>query len=720
MIGAIEKLDEGKRLLNANQLEQAEQLFAECCAQSPKNSEAWFLLGACCFRLNEKEQAMQAFERAIHFEPTNIAAYNAKANLLAELGQVDEALDVTLQALKAEPHNTKSLTNHASLLFQAGMYTESLDVLNQILSLEPRSTRALENRAVVFNRLGQAEESLTDALTLADVLPTVSPYILQASAHMALNRFQQAEAAAKHALSIESENIHSLVLLATAQAGLERYKEAEKSFFFAGSLDAKRLGEVMARQVLNLPPSMNASPLSLYLSLAEQRRKVCDWSNHADYYITLQSYLENIDRVSASDTDIKLLSAACFAGIDPLLQLQLAKFIAKDATKNVKKLTHEIAEKPERLKIGYLAKSFNKSVVTTHLSAMFEMHNRAEFEVYCYSLEPSDGSPANVKVKKVCDRFTEIYPHITDKAVEMIHDDGVHILVDLIGCEQQFPYDILARQVAPIQLGFAGMPFSSGADFIQYRLADNRVALNSADAVWSEKLLRLPDTHLIYQQSVVSKKLINREQYGLPEKGTVFCCFAPPDIIDMTVFKCWMNILERVEGSVLWVQDWGDEFRQNLRKEAFDHEIGLARLIFAPRTNERKEMLAQFSLVDIYLDTFTINDHDSVNDALWSGIPVLNLFKLSMASRMTASKLSVLDFPTLICSTEEEYIERAIYLATHAEYLGILKRKVERHVLSKPLFKTQQTVLNIEKAYQYVWQQYIRGNVPVAHTVEEE
>lgn len=91
-----------------------------------------------------------------------------------------------------------------------------------------------------------------------------------------------------------------------------------------------------------------------------------------------------------------------------------------------------------------------------------------------------------------------------------------------------------------------------------------------------------------------------------------------------------------------------------------------------------------------------------------------------MATRMTAGKLSALEFPTLICSTEEEYLERACYLATHPEYLGILKRKVQRHVLTKPLFNTLQTVLNLEKAYHEVWGQYFREEPIKSFQIEED
>ncbi len=719
MIDALENKEKGRRLLNGHQFQQAEDIFSKCCVQHPEDSDSWFSLGVCRHRQNKAESAMLAFERAIYFDSENIAAQNAKANMLVDLGRTDEALEVTLQALKIDPNNTKSLTNHASLLFQGAFFTEALNSLNHVLAIEPRDVHALENRAVVLNRLGRAEEALSDAVKLAEFLPSASPHLLQASALIALNRYEDALIAVERALFIEPEDVHSIVLSAMAKAGLERYADAEKSFLLAESLDATGLGHVLAQQVLNLPTSMRANALSLYLSLAEARINVCDWRGRTEYIDTLQAYLENVARVS--DTDVLLLKASFYAGIDPLLQLQLAKCIAKNVEAQNEKFSYKVENKPERIRVGYLAKSYNKDSITCNAASIFEMHNRIEFEIFCYSMVPSDNSEVNEKIKKGCDQYIELYPRTENEVAELIHQDRIHILVDLDGIDQQCPYEILARQVAPVQIGFSGMSFSSGADFLQYHITDSHTTPATSDRFWSEKLVKLPNTHFVYEsQQSSSSKLMRRSQLGLPSTGAVFCCFAKPELIEPIVFTSWLKVLECVLDSVLWLQDWGDEYRQNLQGEALEYGLNPSRLIFAPILGEKKEELARYKAADLFLDTFTINGSETVSDALWSGLPVLSLFGETMASRMTASKLSVLDFPTLICSTEEEYIERAYYLATHPEYLGIMKRKVQRHVLTKPLFKPQQTVLNLEKAFHEIWECYLQGKAPESFTIEEE
>jgi predicted O-linked N-acetylglucosamine transferase (SPINDLY family) len=465
---------------------------------------------------------------------------------------------------------------------------------------------------------------------------------------------------------------------------------------------------------------MHSDPLSLYLSLAEKRLKVCDWHNRSEYLIALQTYLENVDQISASDADIMLLKAACYAGTEPSLRLELARYIAQEVTKDLETFEYDFPNKLERLRIGYLAKSFNQDSMVRNTAGIYALHNRHEFEVYCYSMEPGDKCKLNQQIRKDCDQFVELYPRSESEAAQKIHDDGIHILVDLDGITQEYPYQLLARQVAPIQAGFAGMPFSSGADFLQYRITDNLVSTAETDDYWSEKLVRLPNTHTVYnQQQIVGRNSTSRKREGLPG-GTVYCCFAEAELIDPKVFSCWMKILQRVPGSVLWLIERDEGIRENLRKEAYDFDINPRRLIFAPVIQDQEQHLARYRLADLFLDTFTINACEATSDALWSGLPVLSLFGETMANRMTAGKLSALEFPTLICSTEEEYLERACYLATHPEYLGILKRKVQRNVLTKPLFNTQLTVLNLEKAYREMWDRYFQGEAIESFQIEEE
>ena len=78
----------GWELLNANQAEDAEAAFSQCCALDPENAKAWFLLGIARHRQRKFEPALLAFQQAAKFSPGNVEAYNAQARISAAVAGI--------------------------------------------------------------------------------------------------------------------------------------------------------------------------------------------------------------------------------------------------------------------------------------------------------------------------------------------------------------------------------------------------------------------------------------------------------------------------------------------------------------------------------------------------------------------------------------------------------------------------------------------------------
>ena len=99
-----------------------------------------------------------------------------------------------------------------------------------------------------------------------------------------------------------------------------------------------------------------------------------------------------------------------------------------------------------------------------------------------------------------------------------------------------------------------------------------------------------------------------------------------------------MRLLDKIEGSVLWL--FRDNFaaERNLGKEAAARGINPERLVFADRL-PLAEHLARHRLADLFLDTLPYNAHTTASDALWAGLPVLTCPGRSFAARVAASLL---------------------------------------------------------------------------------
>src|SRR5262249_58743932 len=117
---------------------------------------------------------------------------------------------------------------------------------------------------------------------------------------------------------------------------------------------------------------------------------------------------------------------------------------------------------------------------------------------------------------------------------------------------------------------------------------------------YGEKVAWLPDCFLPTDASrLISPHTPSRAEAGLPSDGFVFCCFNNTFKITPDEFDIWMRLLERVEGSVLWLtalSTASERAMNNLRREAQQRGIAPHRLVFAPKVPSNADHLARLRL----------------------------------------------------------------------------------------------------------------------------
>ena len=207
-----------------------------------------------------------------------------------------------------------------------------------------------------------------------------------------------------------------------------------------------------------------------------------------------------------------------------------------------------------------------------------------------------------------------------------------------------------------------------------------------------------------------------RREFGLPERGFVFCCFNTNYKIEPDVFAAWMRLLARVPGSVLWLLDGGEAVRRNLQREAASHGVAAERLVFAPRL-PHAEHLARHACADLFVDTFYCGAHTTAADALWAGLPVLACLGDTMASRIGAGIVRAAGLPELIASDRAAYEATALRLATQPQELAELRARLARSRSTCALFDTAQRVRELDLAFETMWQRHRAGLPPESFAV---
>jgi predicted O-linked N-acetylglucosamine transferase (SPINDLY family) len=361
------------------------------------------------------------------------------------------------------------------------------------------------------------------------------------------------------------------------------------------------------------------------------------------------------------------------------------------------------------LRIGYVSADFHAHPTMHLMRGLFRLHDRNRFEVWAYSIGADDGSCYRRDVVADAEHFSDIRDESAADTARRIFADGIDILVDLKGFTFEARPEIFALRPAPLNVAWLGYPATTGTGLNDYAIVDRTVAPAAHAARYGEQLAWMPHSYQINDNGQrIAVVPPSRNTLGLPENAFVFACFNHVYKIDETMFDCWMRILGRVAGSVLWLYQSNVLARQNLERAAALRGVDPARLIFAG-TLPKPEHLARLARADLFLDTRLINAHTGASDALWAGLPLVTCPQEDFPSRVGASLLHAAGLPQLVCDSLADYEALAVRLAgAPAELLALRQHLCDEHE-KLPLFDTPRFVRNLERAYELMWRRYSAG-----------
>ncbi len=702
--------------LEQGRAQQALPLLVDQCEKTPHDAQAWFLLGACNHQTHKLEDALQALEHALSIEPRHIQARCAKGTVLSDLGRQQEALHVYRKALHLAPTDAQLLVNMSIVLEQTGDMRAALEHYDRALEHHPGFQSALLNRGALLIRMGRLEEALDNNTRLAAAHPDWehAQFNLGESL-LALGRWDKALTTYERVLAINPGSAKTHFATGLALAMLLQFDRAQQEFLTARTIDLGVFDQCINNAAaLSEGEIRDFSPRAIYLLRETARLDSCDWSNWdklaGDFELLINASLDETWRISEPALAFRTFTLPR-SGVT---NLALSRNIAARITKKVASLapfTH-VRQYAGKLRIGYVSPDFRVHPTATLTRRLYALHDRDQFEVYGYSLHPGDDSSIRRDIENGCDVFRELSGLDDYTAAEIIHRDCIDILIDLAGYTRFSRPEIFAMRPAPLQVSYLGFPQTTGADFIDYFLADPIVVSSAVSQFFSEKIAYLPDSYFLFDnRQEISPRQFSREQLGLPAQGFVFCCHNSNHKITPRDFDLWMRLLQRVTGSVLWLYQGSEVVAANLRREARARGVNPDRLVFATLM-PNAEHLARYRQADMFLDTTFCNAHTTAAEALWAGLPVLTCRGETMASRVASSLLTAIGLKEMITDSPREYEERAYYLATHPDVLRQVREKLAGNRLAMPLFDTVRQVRNLEVAYLTMFQRHAAGWAP--------
>lgn len=711
----------GVVLQNLKRHEEALASFDRALALEPSYADAHSNRGVALHELRRYEEALESLDRALAIMPGFAQAHSNRGNALKELKRLDEALASYDSALALNPSYAETHYNRGKVLQDMARRDEALVSYDRALGIRPGYADALNNRGNVLAELNRPLEALDSYERALGIHPgSAATHSNRGGLLTQMNRLTEALASLDHALAIGPNNAEAYNNRGNALMALRRLDEALTSYDqalrlkpdFANALrnrgvvleELKRPEEALTSysKAMAIDPDLEF----LYGAWLFAALQVCDWS---DFSRRVDDLAERIRHGRSATPPFPLVALTASAA----LQLQAARTWMTRKHPPMPR----VDDLPKRLRgarirVGYFSADFHEHATTYLMAELFERHDRNRFELFAFSYGPEANDAMRSRVRAAFDQFIDV-SHLSDKDVaDLSRNVGIDIAVDLKGYTRQSRPGIFACRAAPVQVAYLGYPGTTGADFMDYLIADHTLIPSASRPYYTEKIVYLPDSYQANDsQRAIAERTYTRQDIGLPAKGIVFCCFNANFKITPHTFEGWMRILHRVEGSVLWLLEDNPTAAKNLRAEAERKGVGAARLIFAKRL-PLADHLARHRAADLFLDTMPCNAHTTASDALWAGLPVLTCAGESFASRVAASLLNAVGLAEMVTSTREEYEALAIALVREPGRLRALTLKLDRVRATAPLFSTERFTASLERAYLRMHERHRSGLPP--------
>ena len=681
-------------LHQASQLAQAQHLYQQVLQQSPHDADTWHRLGVVYWQQQQFTPAKEALLQALHYQKKSSRLWLHYGLVLGSLEQHDLAQYSIEQGLDCQittAQHIELLYYHAVTLHKQHKLTDALSSIDNLLKLSPNHVQALNLQGTLYLQLHQ----LPNALSCYQAATQLDHDFAEAWYHggVVLEKMQHYQQAISHyqqAIRIKPHYVKALYNCANVYAKQQDYPQAIR----------------LLEQLVAIAPDYPYGQGRLYY----WKMHHCDWQDYEHLTAKLRQQVIAQQSVIAPFEFFNVLSNA------KEQHLCAQTYVNQNYPKQVPSLWQGEIYQHSKIKVAYISADFYNHATAILMIELFEQHDRNQFEIIALAFNTKNDE-MTTRVQAAFNKYIDVSKCTDLQIAQLIKQLEIDIAIDLKGHTQDARLGIFAYKAAPIQVNYLGQASTIGAEYIDYILADSVVIPLQEQSSFSEKVVYLPDTYYVNDSKRhIDPHLFSREELGLPKQGFVFCCFNQSYKLSPLMFDVWMQLLQQVPHSVLWLLTCHATAQENLYREAQKRGIAPQRLIFAPKISSSMH-LARLKQADLFLDTLPINAHTTACDALWAGVPVVTCTGKTFASRVAASVLNAVGLPELVTHDLADYQALALTLATSPLLLGQIKHKLQQREWSA-LFDINTRRMAFESAYQTMYARYQQGLAAQAFSVE--
>lgn len=735
-------IERGLRSEKQGDLRAASRSFRAAVAAASDHAPAHLNLGIALEGLGEPEAAMRSYESVLALDPANpYAGFNlGKALLLRGDTQRSEAL--LRAALLAKPDFVEAMVVLASVLDARADTAGALQSLQCALALRPDYALALRNLGMLLCKL-QRWADAADALRRATAVEPGNPdaYYWLGNAMVQLQRSAEAEAAYRAALSRQPDYAEAWCNLGNVLNDRELRDEAGRCLEKALQIRPEfadayvGLGNVYAgtgrleaavgyyRKALALDPRIADAELNLGNVLKDQglwREAI----RHYDAALALSPEavearwaraMCHIPAVRAAHEQLAAIRAGFASELDSLehwfdgsrsvqgwkgvgvaqpfwLAYQeednrdllqrygrlCAKLMAPWQAQHAPAPAQRRAARP--LRVGVVSQFFrDHSVWNAIVKGWFQQIDGARFALQAFCLSPYEDAETRYARSRAA-RFEQGHAGLLQWTAAIQDAQPDVLIYPEIGMDPMSA-KLASMRLAPVQAASWGHPETTGLPTIDYFLSAKALEPETAQAHYSERLIRLPELGCFVQRGAVDALPPDRAKWGIEPGVPVIVCpgtpfkYAPEHDwvlaeIARQLGHCHMVFFEYRSGAL------SAALRTRLVAEFARRGLAFERCATFVPWQSRVSFIGLLHAADVFLDTIGFSGFNTALQAVECSLPIVTRDGRFLRGRLASGILKRIGMTDLVVNDEQQYVALAVKLAQDAGYRSEVRRRM--------------------------------------------
>jgi predicted O-linked N-acetylglucosamine transferase (SPINDLY family) len=342
------------------------------------------------------------------------------------------------------------------------------------------------------------------------------------------------------------------------------------------------------------------------------------------------------------------------------------------------------------------------------LEGLVKNLDTTKFELYAFSTTDLKDDLTK-RISSFFQGWHQIHNMPDIDAATLIYKKKIQILIDLAGHTAHNRLPVFSFKPSPVQLSWLGYPATTGLNEIDYILGDQHALPYEYDNQFTEKIWRLPQTYLCLPPPKLYSIEKNPPAY---RNGFItFGSFNNLSKINLKVIQIWSHILKSTPNSKLFLKNGALEnlyLKKEIIKNFKINGIDSCHLLLEGQTESRETHLKKYNKIDIALDTFPYPGVTTSFEATWMGVPIVSLQGNTFLSRTATSIAINSGLDDLVASNTDEYIYKAIKLASNLNHLREARTFLKENVMQSPLFMSTLFAKNFGDALLGMWDEYLK------------